>query len=324
MTTDRPVSWDPIRWLEDFRRAKKSGRGLKRLRQRVFKGTARAVQACDYSVNGRTVDLDDEGQFLTLHRGTVNYRRTDHLVLPMSRRGTYQSTLVSVIHADCLEVARMLLELGHRPLVLNMASHRNPGGGVVRGAGAQEENLFRRTNLLYSLYQFVDYAPEYGVPLHPEERYPIGRVSGAIYSPRATVFRSSEATGYAFLSRPFQVSFVTVPAVSHPETVSRDGRLWLSEAAASANRKKIRAILRVAAHHGHDCIVLSAFGCGAFRNPPHHMAQLFADTFNELEFARVFRVLCFAILDDHNTWREHNPEGNLYPFLSLFEDQGVR
>ncbi len=318
------MTWDPIRWLSDFRRAEKSGRGLKRLRQSVFRGTAEAVEAFEYSVEGRTVDLDDRGQFLTLHRGTVNYGTTDDLVVPISKRGTHQSPLVSVIHADCLEIARMLLELGHDPLVLNMASRRNPGGGVARGAGAQEENLFRRSNLLYSLYQFVDYGSEYSVPLHPELRYPIGRESGAIYSPKATVFRSSEVTGYAFLPRPYQVSFVTIPAVSHPETVSRDGRHWLSEGAASANRRKIRAILRVAAHHNYDCLVLSAFGCGAFRNPPHHMAQLFADVFGELEFARVFRVICFAILDDHNTWRDHNPEGNLYPFQRVFDSRGVR
>ena len=29
--------------------------------------------------------------------------------------------------------------------------------------------------------------------------------------------------------------------------------------------------------HGHDAVVLGAFGCGAFRNPAAHMAQLFRE-----------------------------------------------
>lgn len=62
---------------------------------------------------------------------------------------------IEEIMGGSLEAALTLLTDGLNPAVLNMASRKIPGGCVVRGAGAQEECLFRQTNLFRSLYQFV-------------------------------------------------------------------------------------------------------------------------------------------------------------------------
>ncbi|CAF4942118.1 unnamed protein product, partial [Rotaria magnacalcarata] len=40
-------------------------------------------------------------------------------------------------------------------------------------------------------------------------------------------------------------------------------------------RKKLENLLSIAHYHQHDCLILSALGCGAFRNPPDHVAKLF-------------------------------------------------
>lgn len=45
------------------------------------------------------------------------------------------------------------------------------------------------------------------------------------------------------------------------------------------------------------------------------------EVFNEPEFKNRFRLVVFAILDDHNSWKEHNPEGNILPFLQDFETE---
>merc|ERR1712124_17487 len=61
--------------------------------------------------------------------------------------------------------------------------------------------------------------------------------------------------------------------------------------------EKARTVLWMAASHGHDCVVLGAFGCGYFNNP----ADVVAETFRKLlspggEFAGVFRMVVFVVI----------------------------
>lgn len=310
------MTWDPIAWLVDFREAasRRDGDRLHALRRAVFLDTVEIVKARRYEAHGGEVDLDPAGAFDALHAGTTFHADTDELAVPDHRRGRFR-TRVTVHNADFLEIARAVAVHGETPAVLNMANRHNPGGGVQFGAGAQEENLFRRSNLLHGLYQFAPYAADYDVPPSPEGRaYPIPKVSGGIFSPQVRVFRSSEQTGYALLPRPYPVHVVTVPAINAPAVRRVQGRVRLTDAMADATRVKIRAILRIAAHHDVEALVLSAFGCGAFLNPPEHVAELFAEVLGEAELEGVFRHVAFAVLDDHNAFRPESPRGNYLPF----------
>lgn len=98
------------------------------------------------------------------------------------------NTFIEVVEGDCLDEAIRLKSLGLNPVILNMASAKRPGGGYRTGAGAQEENLFRRSNYYQSLEDpdGLDTGREWGYPL-PE--------FCTIYSPSVFVFRSSEQTG---------------------------------------------------------------------------------------------------------------------------------
>ena len=64
-----------------------------------------------------------------------------------------------------------------------------------------------------------------------------------------------------------------------------------------------------------DSIVLGAFGCGAFQNPPKHIARLFHEVIDEEEFKDKYKLIAFAILEDHNSPRG----GNLQPFIEEFK-----
>lgn len=291
---------------------------------------------------------------------------------------------VEVWEMDCLEAQSILTrDRGRNAAVLNLASPRRPGGGWRNGAGAQEENLFRRSD--YSLHLE---RPEVAA------RYPLAEFGG-IYSAGVRVFRSSEATGYSFLEEPVRVDFVAVGAYRAPRLIQRMGgdtradrdaeprgksssrgrskpkklskharrklaeqqreaakaearqaanasddddaevrragrkrlaqvdkplkgtSLRLPDRLAEGTKNKIRAMLNIALFHGHDAIVLGAFGCGAYGCPPYHVALLFRSVL-ENEYYGAFREVVFAIIQDSNAFKAHNPSGNVAPFERVF------
>lgn len=226
-----------------------------------------------------------------------------------------EETVVEVVEQDCVAAGKALLDVGLRPAVLNLANRQHPGGGVIGGARAQEEGLFRRSTLALSLYPFDRWHANFaGLPLR-KQAYPLDRNEGSIHSRGVVFFRGREAEDAPFLEEPFTLDVVTVPAINRPTLVAPEE---ICPDHAEATKRKIRAILRACFHGGNDAIVLGAFGCGAFRNPPAHIARLFREVFEESEFRGVFRRLIFAILDDHNARHSHNPDGNLLPFQRVF------
>ena len=317
----KSASWDSAAFIEEFnkwiRKPDTPENGVypyehvRRLRADEYKNTVQIVNAGKYITEDlKEVRLPDDSAMMTR---TAFYEKSFKVTrLPAGK----EETLFEVLNSDCLEAALTLLSSGYNPAVLNMASRKIPGGGVVGGAGAQEECLFRQTNLFRSLYQFVPEGRDYGVPSR-EEQYPLDRNYGGIYTPGATMFRESEAKGYRLMDKPIQLSFISVAAINHP---ALKDATHLDDSLVVGTKHKIKTILRIGLAHGHDSLVLSAFGCGAYRNPPYHMAQLFKEVFDDPEFKNKYRRVVFAIIDDHNARKAHNPEGNFKPFYDVFCD----
>jgi uncharacterized protein (TIGR02452 family) len=215
-------------------------------------------------------------------------------------------TNIQVVNQDCLAYAKSLLEQDSADdlCVLNMASAKNPGGGVYGGAGAQEEYLFRCSDYYRFLFQYADPASfdcekVYGIPHNPRHSYPLKRHFGGVYSHGVTIFRDTEANGYALLETPWKVNFVAVAANNIRRYMN--GRTTIPDKFIPSTLSLIRTILRIAYNNGQRRLVLGAFGCGAFANPPGHMAQLFKQVFEEPEFQGLFREIHFAIIEDHNS-----------------------
>lgn len=313
-----PYGWDPEKdFLAEYRtlmQEVKSGSNtayaeIKKLRVEEFRNTINIVnQGCYETATGNRYIFPDDTAMM---QNTVFYEK-EFVAPPMPY--VERGTVVEVQNIDCLHAAVRLQELGYNPAVLNMASRRNPGGGVASGAGAQEETLFRRTNLFRSLYQFAPFALKYGI-VPSKKQYPLNRDFGGIYTPSAIYFRDNEETGFALLEKPTALSFISVAGMNHPD-ITPSGEI--AQYHVGPIKNKIRTIFRIGLAHGHDSLVLGALGCGAFANPPAHVARLFHEVMDEPEFKNKYRLLLFAILDDHNAHRRHNPEGNFKPFADEF------
>lgn len=302
--------FDENKWLTAFKTASKNKQGFRELRALIYSETVGAAKAGKYETAGIEVEINTTDAPCHTHF----FEKPEPLVPFIST----QTTLFTVLEADCAETAALMQSLGYNVCLLNMASEKNPGGSVISGAGAQEENLFRRSNLFQSLYQFADYGQHYLVEKNTSHSYPFSVYSG-IYSQKVTFFRASENQGYRFLKQPYQLSVITVAAISNPFLDDSTDEIKLAPDMAKITKEKIRVILRIGGKFEHNCLVLSAFGCGAFGNPPGHMAQLFKEVFNETEFKNRFASVIFAIVDDHNSRQEHNPVGNVLPFAKVFD-----
>lgn len=215
MTTDNYPSWDAKAWLAEFEPSKMVQGGTRPVRAKVFQSTLEIVNKGGYMApSGIIVRFDN------LHNGkTLQDNVFCEKEITLKNVERKYTTKYKVVNQDCLAYAKYLLDKdGSDDLcVLNMASAKNPGGGVYGGAGAQEEYLFRCSDYFRFLFQYADPAmfdceKEYGIPHNPHHSYPLKRNFGGVYSHGVTVFRDTEANGYALLDSPWQVNFVAVAA----------------------------------------------------------------------------------------------------------------
>jgi uncharacterized protein (TIGR02452 family) len=214
-------------------------------------------------------------------------------VLPEQLLGPHTTT-VQVTNESTLAAARRLVEAGARVAALNFASARHPGGGWLSGARAQEESLARASALVPCIADDPMYAR------HERMRDAL-YTSSAIYSPDVPVFRDDDGR---LLDEPYRVAFITAPAVNAGVVIERD-RSRRAEIGA-AMRERVARVLAIAATHGHDALVLGAWGCGVFKNDPAEVAAIF-DTALRGPFASAFATVVFAVLDTSSERRFIGP-----------------
>ncbi|MFD8596864.1 TIGR02452 family protein [Kitasatospora sp. NPDC059646] len=209
-------------------------------------------------------------------------------------------TAAEVTGEGSMQAAQRLVEDGGKSVaVLNFASARNPGGGYLRGAKAQEEDVCRTALLYRCLLEAPDYyeAHRASTDLHYSHR--------VIWSPGVPVIRDGRGE---LLARPHRVGFLTSPAPNAGQLALRspgkplDLRPVLAERAAR--------VLAVAARHEVRELVLGAWGCGVFRNDPVEVADAFGQALDA--WGAAFDRVVFGV------WDRSVPSANRAAFEARF------
>lgn len=252
----------------------------------VAKETVAIVERGEYTArSGQVVSI--AAVVRAAVEGSVLYRPDDFARLPQPAAANGRATIEVRADTTAGAARRLLAVEGEADVAaLNFASAKNPGGGFLGGAKAQEEDLARCSALYHCVRSQRGY-------------YDANRAESSllytdhmIYSPRVPFFRDERLD---LLDRPFLVGVVTAPAPNAGEHLRRDsgGRAAVRETLA----RRAERVLRVLAHQRQRVLVLGAWGCGVFRNDPAEVAEVFAGLLTTAPYAGAFARVVFAVYD---------------------------
>ena len=188
-----------------------------------------------------------------------------------------------------LEASENYAKQGKKVCILNFASATNPGGGVIHGSSAQEEAICRCSTLYPCLNTKEMWNKFYGP--HRKANNPLYN-DDCIFTPGVRVFKSD--TNFPELlpeNEWWNVDVITCAAPNlrvvpsnrmNPNAGSKKAEVSYEELRA-LHLKRIQRIFELAIASEAEVLILGAFGCGAFCNPPKLVAEVFA------EFTRKYR-----------------------------------
>ena len=116
-----------------------------------------------------------------------------------------------------------------------------------------------------------------------------------IYIKDLQILRNTEHNNYEFLETPITTDCLLCSAYSHP-TITKDGHLDSTFKAKTL--KKMEAMLNIFIENGNTCIILGAWGCGAFGNPAEDIAQMFKSLLLSPTYCDRFEHVVFAVIKD--------------------------
>lgn len=188
--------------------------------------------------------------------------------------------------------------------VHNFASATNPGGGVTRGLNAQEEAICRCSTLYFNISE--DKTSRNFHNLH-RQLIRSGNMDATynadcIYTPDVVVFKTDTSSPQLMAEADwFKTDIITCAA---PNLRERPSNAMNPNSGSTAvkvsdkeltdlHKKRAVRILELAKKEGAEVIVLGAFGCGAFSNPPEIVAGVMAEMVEKYQYD--FKIIEFAV-----------------------------
>jgi uncharacterized protein (TIGR02452 family) len=252
--------------------------------------TVDAVQRGEYrTATGVAVRIEDAVRDCMSRTRCLSSEDSNNLrreVLSHAAESTH-SAVVDVVNETTLTGIAKLMEAGNvRVGALNFASARNPGGGFLTGAQAQEESLARASALYAS--QMAAF------PYYERHRAASSLLysDAMIVSPDCPVFRDDDG---AWLQRFRLVTFLTCAAPNAGAIAKTQPESQTS--IPQVLRQRAECVLAAAAAQGVRHLVLGAWGCGVFGNSPEMVATIFGELLRGVGWGKRFQSIRFSVLD---------------------------
>lgn len=270
-------------------------------RKELAQETLQIIENGNYRNNlGETVSIKNETDFAVKNSKVF---RPEDFPKDFDLIKITDETKFEVTDETTLEAAKRVCKKDENanPFILNFASAKNPGGGFLGGAQAQEESLARSSSLypcLTANFEMYEFNRRGKSCLYSD---------WMIYSPKVPVFRNDDGS---LIQKPYLVSFMTSPAVNAGVVKQREpNKIHLIE---EANRERARKFLWIANLNRHRTLILGAWGCGVFQNDPAEIARMFKDLLKR-ELTNCFERVIIAIYDG-------SPSQKIYKkFVEVFE-----
>ncbi|NIG55604.1 TIGR02452 family protein [Chitinophaga sp. Cy-1792] len=253
------------------------------------KETLRIIEQGTYQAGDSTIDvkkqIDDSIQNSHLYQPAA----LDQLLNANTNKlaALNYDTEITVVNNTVLQAGSRLALLGEKTGCLNFASARNPGGGFLGGAVAQEESLALSSSLYGSLmanFDMYEYNRSQPTLLYSDLM---------IWSPEVVMFRNDHGE---LLEKPYTMSIITSPAAN--AGAIRNTRPFEMAEVPAVMMARTEKVLGLMLHHGMEHLLLGAWGCGVFQNNPADVAAYFAAFLKPGgKYARCFKSVVFAVLD---------------------------
>lgn len=225
-------------------------------------------------------------------------------------------------NTDSFNLARQLADKypEEKILVLNLANSIHPGGGVRKGAKAQEEDLCRQSSLLLSL-ESQEAASYYK---YNESLKTYNGSDAIIITPDVEIFKDQN---YEYLEKTTVVSVMTCAAPRFLEPPKKNDFEYRE-----MMYHRIEGMLVCAAALGYKRLVLGAFGCGAFNNDAAVVSNIFFDVCNFFKYDglsadELFSSIDFAVLSSGKSqynfdefWRNFGDSGSAIDRRKIVEE----
>lgn len=289
--------------LEKRSFSKMAQKGINMKRKEIAKETVDILEKGYYiSPTGKKVDISKMHQdsvqaskLITPQEGAAMLENR-HFDADAGKKKAKISLKNQPVTAAILELKKQgAVSLG----VLNFASAKNPGGGFLNGAMAQEESLAASGGLYDTLCAHPEYYEE------NRKNRSMMYLDYAIFSPDVVFFRDER---FDLLEEPQITSVLTLPAVNMGQVILKKEDV---SQAKNVMRHRMELCMEIFRQEKVRQIILGAYGCGVFRNSPTEVANWWSELLDS-GYDKEFDVIHFAVLD-------HSEQQECYKAFRCFQ-----